>query len=110
MKYADWNVVQDLATRQVGKFSVYVSNQLNFDRTDSHIWDFVLSEIVRLFGDKTPEYFEYLGNLVHGGLFFFESEDAAWNFYHIFNKELTYSSSIYVAIYSPTDGCLTENT
>jgi hypothetical protein len=111
MKYADWNIVNELATKQVGKFSVYVSNGLQFeDPQEDKIWDFVILELVRLFGNKTPEYYDYVSNVLHGGLFFFDSEDAARNFYKIFEQELTDSSAIYASLICPIRGCLTENT
>jgi TorA maturation chaperone TorD len=45
-----------------------------------------------------------------GGLFFFETEELAREFYSMFEQPLTDSSGLYASIYSPTDGCLTENT
>lgn len=110
MEYYDWNKQHELATKQVGKFSVYVNNGLNFDVKDEHIWAFVVEELQKIFGVKTKEYYDYVGNVLHGGLFFFESEEEAFQFYEIFTKELTDSSAIYSCVYSPESGCLTENT
>lgn len=111
LKYADWNIVNDLATKQVGKYSVYISNGLVFDSDeDDIVWNFLLIELTKMFGDKTPEFFDYVGNIIHGGLFFFDTEVKATEFYKIFDQELTQSSSIYATLNCPIHGCMTENT
>jgi hypothetical protein len=48
--------------------------------------------------------------IVCGGLLTFDTKEEAWAFYKIFEQDLTDSSSIYACIYSPTEGCMTENT
>lgn len=111
LNYANWNTVNELATKQVGKFSVYISNNFEYvSESENLAWDFVIQEIANLFGAGTTEYFEYMSNVIHGGLFFFESKEKASKFYKIFEQELTNSTAIYASLISPIDGCLTENT
>lgn len=111
MEYADWNKQNELATKQVGKFSVYVRNGLQFDDNDIHIWSFIADQLQKMFGGiDSKDYLNYIGCLIDGGLFFFESSDKAFDFFLIFEQELTYSSAIYACVYSPIDGCLNDNT
>lgn len=109
IEFANWCKQHELATKQKGKFSVYVNNGLDFE-TDSAAWEFITGSFIKLFGERTKEYYEIAGNFVEGGLFFFETEEQAWEFYGIFEQELTDSSAVYACIYSPLTGCMTENT
>ena len=110
MIYADWAETNILATKQKGMFSVYVSNGLEYNETDSKIWDTLLIELSKVYGIDTKTYYATVGYLVVGGLLFFKTEEEAWTFCNIFNKEGIYSSAVYASLCSPIDGCLTENT
>ena len=101
----------NLATRHMGKFSVYVSNDLEYKSPkDDEIWNFVVSEVVRLYGYGNPKYYDYIGNIITSGLFFFDTEKEMEDFYHIFDQELTDSSAIFSCTFCPTSGALTYNT
>ena len=89
-------------------YSVYVNNGLQFDKSDEHIWYFVQSEIDKLYDKKTA--LDYRSHLIQGGLFFFETEKECYDFYRIFEQELTDSSAIYACTYNPSGECETENT
>jgi hypothetical protein len=109
IEFANWNEQQELATKQKGKFSVYISNGLDFE-SDNVIWKFITDSLIGLYGERTKDYYDVVGNLIEGGLFFFENGDQAWEFYSIFTQELTDSSAVYACLYCPVAGCLTENT
>jgi hypothetical protein len=109
IEFANWNEQHKLATIQKGKFSVYISNGLDFE-SDAVIWKFITDSLIKLYGERTKDYYDVVGNLVEGGLFFFDTEEQAWEFYGIFEQELTDSSNVYACIYSPVYGCMTENT
>lgn len=107
-KYLQWHEIFGMATKQQGMPSVYIHNGLNFDDNDIHVWNFVIDEVKKLYSDH--EYHNVLGNLIHGGLFFFESEEAQRKFYKIFEQPLTDSSAIYACTYNRHGTCETENT
>ena len=108
VSYVAWHRMAGLATKQIGKYSVYVNNGLQFDKYDEDIWYFVQSEINKLYDEKTA--LDYRTCLVHGGLFFFDTEKECYDFYRIFEQELTNSSAIYACTYNPSGECETENT
>jgi hypothetical protein len=109
MIYNQWNGIVGLAVKQLNKYSVYVSNGLEFDDSDKHIWSFVRREIAKLYPD-VAECQNVWSDLIHGGLFSFDTEDACYKFYRIFEQELTDSSAIYACTYNPDGFCETENT
>jgi len=109
--YVDWCDMAELATKKIGKFSCYISNGLSYDTPEEDaIWVFILEELKKLYGDKTPKFYEFVGNICNGGLFFFDSEYEMMEFYHIFAQPLTDSSAVYACTFCPINGCMTENT
>jgi len=109
--HLDWCDMAELATKHMGKFSCYIGNGLSYNNPEEDaIWAFVQEELVKLYGDKTPKFYDYIGNVIQGGLFFFESEYEMMEFYHIFEQPLTDSSALYACTYCPINGCMTENT
>jgi hypothetical protein len=112
IKFGSWGKIHELATTHVNKFSVYVSFGLDCTpgSHDEKIWEFVQSELEKIYGCGTDLFYEYCRDIIQSGLFFFDTEVEARKFYIIFEQELTDSSGIYSCLYSPVKGCLTENT
>jgi hypothetical protein len=106
--YAAWNEILELAVKQKGLPAVYVSNNLNFDDNDKDIWDFITDKVRELYSSRIIQ--EYIGNIIHGGLFFFHTEIERDRFCTIFESPLVYSSGVYVCTFDASGNCLTENT
>ena len=109
MQHINWNEADEIVCKTLGKFGVNISYGLDNTPEDDKIAEFVFAELRKLYPDEI-EYNNVSFNVVGGGLLVFDTEEEAWSFYRIFEQELTDSSSIYACIYSPTEGCLTENT
>lgn len=109
MQHFNWNKTEEIACKAIGKFAVHVSFGLDATPEDDKIAQFVWGELRKLYPDDAS-YYNFTHAVVNGGLLAFDTEEEAWAFYGIFDKELTDSSSIYACIYSPIEGCLTENT
>ena len=111
MKICDWSDVYRLAVQQVGKPAVSVRNDLAHDTPeDDEIWDFVLDQMRAIYGNETPQFYDVMSSLVHGGLFFFENEEEQYCFYRVFEQPLTDSSAIYACTYGADGTIETENT
>jgi hypothetical protein len=106
MIYKNWSDINSLAVRQQGQWAVYINNGLEFDTDqDQAIWNFVLDNTS---SQGWPVQDRSL--LLLGGLFFFDTELQATDFYRIFEQPLTDSSAIYACLYDSQGACLTENT
>lgn len=111
MKAIQWNEINSLAVKQMGKPAVYVSNNLEYDTPkDEEIWVFICEQCKSLWEDKTPEYHNAMMSLVSGGLFFFDTEEEQHQFYKIFTQPLTDSSAVYACTYRADGVCWNENT
>lgn len=111
MKVLNWNETNSLAVKQMGKPAVYVGNGLVYDSPkDDEIWKFVMAEVKSICGGETDEFYTVISSLVHGGLFFFDSEEDQIRFYEIFEQPLTDSSAIYACTYNSLGECENENT
>jgi hypothetical protein len=108
MNYVDWGRINSLAVAQEGRGAVYISNNLTYEGEDIPVWEYLLREIKKLYSEK--EYIDIVGNLIHGGLFFFDTNEERNQFYFIFTQELTESSAIYACLYEEDGTCITENT
>ena len=109
MEYLQWHQIYGLAAKQKGKWAVYIGNGLEFlTDKDTEIWNFVMDELIKLYGDDT--FHRQIGNILHGGMFFFDSKAECYEFYRIFEQPLTDSSAIYACTYNPSGECETENT
>lgn len=106
--YADWDDTNSLAVAQKGKPAVYIHNGLLFDDMDKHIWESVM-ESLKPKMDK-DEFCNSLSDLIHGGLFFFDTTEEAEEFFNVFNQNVVYASPIYAQLYDSTGMVLTENT
>lgn len=110
MEYFQWHEICGLAAKQKGKWAVYISNGLEFvTQAETDIWDFVQAEFIKLYGADMA-FYQQIGNILHGGMFFFDSEAECYEFYRIFELPLTDSSAIYACTYNPNGECETENT
>ena len=111
MKAIQWNEINSLAVKQMGKPAVYVQNNLEYNTPkDEEIWLFIREQCKTLCGDNTPEYFNAMMSLVSGGLFFFDTEKEQQQFYKIFTEPLTDSSAVYACSYGADGICWNENT
>lgn len=109
MRHINLNKSDEIICKSLNKFGVHINYELDNTPEDDKIAEFVLSEIRKLC-QVDKEYYDFVNAVVSGGLLTFDTEKEACDFYKIFEQELTESSSIYACIYSPTEGCLTENT
>jgi hypothetical protein len=105
-QYESWNSVLSLAVKQVGKRAVYINNGLNYDEHDDGIWNFVLEQVKEKYNDDPG----MKGDLIHGGLFFFDNEEEQYKFYDIFNAPATDSSALYALTFDEHGNSETENT
>ena len=101
-QYSPWNEIVTLAVKQKGKPAVYIDNHLTYDEDETCLW--------RLVCEKFEDNVDMLSNLIHGGLFFFEDENEALEFFNFFNTGALYASGIYAELYDESGNCLTENT
>jgi hypothetical protein len=108
MIHIDWADTNSLAVAKMDKPAVYIANSLNYDKDDEHIWKFVMQQIHELY--PVEKYPAIMGELIHGGLFFFDNEYERDVFYNIFQQKLTDSSAIYACVYDADGTCITENT
>ena len=102
--YVDWTEINSLAVAQKGQWAVYIANHLNNDDKDIHVWKYVCNKLQGKLevGD--------LFAIIHGGLFFFESEKEMNQFFEIFCQPPVESSAIYACSYDPNGIPLSENT
>jgi hypothetical protein len=109
MEYFNWNQLNEIVCKALNKFGVYLDYGLDNTQEDDKIAKFVQEEIRKIYPlDK--DFYDFLHATIAGGLLTFDTEVEARNFYEIFEQKLTDSSGIYACIYSPIEGCLTENT
>jgi hypothetical protein len=104
VSYMDWTRTNELAVKQKGQWSVYISNHLNYDDDDLHIWNTILNKCNPIM-DIADVY-----SIMHGGLFFFNTEENMQEFFNIFNEDPIYSSGVYACSYDNLGNCLSENT
>lgn len=107
MKYSDWNETNEQAVAHVGKPAVYINNALQFENdAENRVWDHVVTRFYELYPDNNTEVF----NILHGGLFYFDSIEERDQFYSIFNDKPCYASAVYAVVYDGDGTCITENT
>ncbi len=99
--YFDNGKLREIAIKQVDKPAVYISNHLTMIK-DADIWSHLINKFK---GDS-----ELLLNLMHSGVFFFETEDDALQFFNIFNEPPVYSSAVYAVLYDKFGIPVDENT
>lgn len=110
MKYFNWNEVNEIACKTLNKYGVHIKFDLDWTTAeDDKIDEFVRKEL-RKICPLDKDFYDFLHATIAGGLLTFDTEAEARNFYKIFEQKLTNSSGIYACIYSPIEGCLTENT
>jgi len=97
-------VVSSLVAHE-SKWAVYITNGLIYGEDDLDAWDFLFEELDRRPTLNTPE---IRGNLEHGGVFFFETEEDATDFYTILCQEPV-SDYICAELYNPLGHYLSEN-
>jgi hypothetical protein len=111
----DWYAINEAAVAHVGKPAVYIANHISFEEPgDADIWSFVVESLKTMFGavgdQYTQEYLDVISQVIHGGLFFFETKEEQYAFYKIFEQPLTESGPIYACTYSAEGKGETENT
>jgi len=102
MKHSAWDKINSLAVKQIGKWSVYINNGAD----DERVWEIVREDVTK----RYPAYLEILSYLVNGGMFSFNTEQDAWEFYKIFIQHGVESSALYATIYDASGECISENT
>lgn len=111
MNMYTWHDIVALAVKQIGKPAVYVNNGLEHkDEKDDEIWDFIITSVGELYGKDTQRFYNVMGTLTAGGLFFFDNEEEQYEFYRIFEQPLTDSSAVYATTYGADGQGQTENT
>jgi len=110
MEYIQHNHIRDLAVAHKGQHAVYIGNHLDFETyKERKLWDYVIEEVKMQYPDP-KKFNDIMSGLVHGGLFFFENEEQAQQFYAIFNQPSTQHSGLYACLYDNTGVSLTGNT
>ena len=108
VEYADWCSTNSLAVAQKGKPAVYINNELDYNSANSmEIWNFV-REYLKPKMDE-DKFYNSLSDLIHGGLFFFDTMKEAEEFFILFNQEPVYASPLYAVLYDASGKILTEN-
>jgi hypothetical protein len=113
MKSYNQHTVHELVTTHLGKYTVYVSNNLDFTNPeDDEVWNIVHTSVKNEMCDgKIGSLFSfYMSSILSSDLIEFDTEEEARKFYSIFEQVGVYSSSVFACIYSPTSGALNENT
>jgi hypothetical protein len=111
MKYNNWQEINSLAVKAARMPAVYVSNGLEYTTTeDDEIWRCIQDQMRNIYGAKSTKFYDVMGGLVGGGMFFFISPDEARQFYQVFELPLVDSSAVYACLYESDGTCLTENT
>lgn len=110
MKVLNWNHLHEVACAAENMFGVYTSDFGLFETPNSEvIRTFVIGALQKII-EVEDDFYNILQALNCDELMLFETEEEARKVYEIFEQELTDSSSVYACLYSPTQGCLTENT
>lgn len=78
-------------------------------KTDELTGDLLNRTVAKALGYNEKSYYQITGGMIHGGLFFFESEQESDEFFNIFCNEVIEKTGLYAAIYCPERGCLSEN-
>jgi hypothetical protein len=107
MIFKNWSNTNELAVQQIGKFAVYVSIS---DCRDTKIWDTLTQEVKKLFPESDAEARNCLSCLIDGGLFFFDTELEAREFYSKFYSSLRDLSRIFVVLYNSTGKTISDDT
>jgi hypothetical protein len=114
IKAYQWHEYISLAVKQIGKPCVYISNHLEYNQEDKHVWGYVIQEMKKLFpgGTETEVRWEnVVCDLMFNPLIEFDTEEEAWEFYQIFNvRGKTYASPIFATVFSSDGELLSENT
>lgn len=110
MKIKTEHELREIAVKAEGKFAVYVANNTDFDsESDGQVFDFIYEQVKAKYQDVTVQ-----SNIIFyvqiNGLFLFDTEQEAREFYSIFVQKPVYSSGLYAELISPVDGILDENT
>ncbi len=103
--YADWTIINSMAVQQAGKPAVYLANGLGYHRDDIAKSRHVDANLKKLDGD----YFTMAKQVIHGGLFFFDTNEQCAEFFNIFNAPLMINSELYACIYNSDGKKLMDN-
>ncbi len=104
--YTDKNEIIEMAVKYKQKWAVYVSNQLQYDASDEHIWQM----IVKRCATHKEITQEDIISIMQGGLFFFDTQEEMETFFNIFDKAPVYSSALFAMSYDNQGNSLSENT
>jgi len=111
MKYHNWQEINSLAVKAMGKPAVYVNNGLGYATPeDDEVWNCIQDRMRTIYGDKSPKFYNVMSGLVNGGMFFFEGPGEAYMFYMVFELPPVDSSVVYACLYDRGGICETENT
>lgn len=102
MNYIDHHTTVSRAIQYTGLPAVSITN--NLDLTQGHnmsIW--------RHFCERVPD-LDTRSEVLHGGVFFFDSDEEALEFFDLFNHRPVYASGLYAVLYDSSGSVLTENT
>ena len=61
------------------------------------------------FCERVPD-LDTRSEVLHGGVFFFDSDEEALEFFDLFNHRPVYASGLYAVLYDSSGSVLTENT
>lgn len=102
MNYIDQGSMVSRAIQYTNLPAVSVTNTLDVSQGyDMSIW--------RNFCERVPD-LDTRSEVLHGGLFFFDSDEEAREFFDLFNRRPVYASGLYAVLYDSSGSVLTENT
>ena len=102
MNYIDQGAIMSRVIQYTGLPAVSVTNTLDVSHaSDWSIW--------RNFCEQVPD-LDTRSKVLHGGVFFFDSDEEAQEFFELFNKYPVYASGLYAVLYDSSGSVITENT
>lgn len=104
--YTDWNEVNAINENYKQQWSVYLSNKLQYNDYDEHIWHTVLQRCNAHKSLIAPKDIMFIRQ---GGVFFFETQKEMEQFFNIFNEPPVYNSDIFVAAYDTKGYVISQN-
>jgi len=104
-EYQDWTGINSLAVAKTNKPAVYIANGLGYHRNDS-----VKVQALDIRLKALPvDYFTICKQIIHGGLFFFDTNEECAEFFKLFNSAPLKDSELYACIYNQDGVQLLDN-
>jgi hypothetical protein len=112
MQVLNWDDINSLAVKQMGKRAVYVhcGDPATDEVAVSTAWHSVVNSMKSMCKYGTDDFFNVCAILSNTSLFFFDTKEEQDTFYSAFEHPSVESSAIYACTYDENGVGLTENT